>query len=36
MPISEPDARWHDDHLNGLKDIPSGAFEVVDPIVLEN
>ncbi len=31
----EPDARWNDDDLNGLKDIPSSAFEVVDPVMPE-
>lgn len=31
----EPDERWSDDDLNGLKDIPSTAFEVVDPVVPE-
>lgn len=28
----EPDERWSDDNLGQLKDIPSSAFEVVDPV----
>jgi hypothetical protein len=31
----EADARWNDEHLNDLKDIPSTAFEVVGPVAPE-
>jgi hypothetical protein len=31
----EPDARFSDEELNGLKGIPSTAFEVVAPVTPE-
>jgi hypothetical protein len=32
----EPDARWSDEDLSDLKDLPSTAFEVVEPVSPES